>query len=237
MRLIRPIVATAFVAFLFTSVACSDHSSGGSTVSDPAIEAITKFIASHEKANGGDGAIDKTKSNWKTSLPKPPQVSFAAGKTYVWKLETSHGVMQFKLLPDVAPMHCSNFIYLTQLGFFDGLPFHRVIRNFMAQGGCPLGTGMGTPGYGLKPEVSATVRHDHLGVLSTAHSQMPNSDGSQFFIMFAANRGLDGQYAIFGDALDDATKSVIAALDKLGNASDGPPTEPITLKKATIEVR
>ena len=85
-------------------------------------------------------AVDKSKTNWRTTLKKPDVVAFETGRSYFIRMQTNKGSMKIKLMPDVAPMHATNFIYLTKLGFFDGLTFHRVITNFMAQGGDPLGT-------------------------------------------------------------------------------------------------
>ena len=96
-------------------------------------------------------------------------------------------VMKAELYPEIAPNTVNNFISLVQKGYYDGLIFHRVIRGFMIQGGCPNGTGMGGPGYSIRGEFAQNgfanpLKHD-AGVLSMARTMMPNSDGSQFFIM------------------------------------------------------
>ena len=111
-------------------------------------------------------------------------------------------VMKAELYPEVAPNTVNNFISLVKKGYYDGLIFHRVIRGFMIQGGCPQGTGMGGPGYSIKGEFSQNgVKNDlkHTeSVLSMARSMMPNSAGSQFFIMHKDAPHLDGAYAAFG---------------------------------------
>ena len=111
-------------------------------------------------------------------------------------------VMKAELYPEVAPNTVNNFISLVKKGYYDGLIFHRVIRGFMIQGGCPQGTGMGGPGYSIKGEFSQNgVKNDlkHTeGVLSMARSMMPNSAGSQFVIMHKDAPHLDGAYAAFG---------------------------------------
>lgn len=111
-------------------------------------------------------------------------------------------VMKAELYPEVAPNTVNNFISLVKKGYFDGLIFHRVIRGFMIQGGCPQGTGMGGPGYSIKGEFSQNGFKNDLkhteGVLSMARSMMPNSAGSQFFIMHKDAPHLDGAYAAFG---------------------------------------
>ena len=111
-------------------------------------------------------------------------------------------VMEGELYPEIAPQSVYNFIDLANHNFYDGLIFHRVIPGFMIQGGCPDGTGMGGPGYCIKGEffyngVKNELKHKR-GVLSMARSQSPNSAGSQFFIMHADAKHLDGQYAAFG---------------------------------------
>ena len=111
-------------------------------------------------------------------------------------------VMKAELYPEVAPNTVNNFISLVKKGYYDGLIFHRVIRGFMIQGGCPNGNGMGGPGYSIKGEFSQNGFKNDLkhteGVLSMARSMMPNSAGSQFFIMHKDAPHLDGAYAAFG---------------------------------------
>ena len=120
-----------------------------------------------------------------------------------FKITMENGsVMEGELYPEIAPQSVANFIDLAEHNYYDGLIFHRVIPGFMIQGGCPEGTGMGGPGYCIKGEfffngVKNDLRHKR-GVLSMARAQSPNSGGSQFFIMHADSKHLDGQYAAFG---------------------------------------
>lgn len=111
-------------------------------------------------------------------------------------------VIRAELYPEIAPNTVNNFISLAKKGYYDGLIFHRVIKGFMIQGGCPQGTGMGGPGYSIKGEFSQNGFKNDLkhteGVLSMARSMMPNSAGSQFFIMHKDAPHLDGAYAAFG---------------------------------------
>ena len=111
-------------------------------------------------------------------------------------------VMKAELYPEIAPNTVNNFISLVKDGFYDGLIFHRVIRGFMIQGGCPNGTGMGGPGYSIKGEFSQNGFKNDLahtpGVLSMARAMHPDSAGSQFFIMHETSPHLDGSYAAFG---------------------------------------
>lgn len=115
-------------------------------------------------------------------------------------------VIKAELYPDIAPISVNNFISLINKKFYDGLIFHRVIRGFMIQGGDPEGTGMGGPGYSIKGEFAANGVENNLkhteGVLSMARSMMPDSAGSQFFIMHKTSPHLDGSYAAFGKVIE-----------------------------------
>ncbi len=197
-----------------------------SATSDAAIKAIDAQIAAAK--------IDKKAPDWKSKCAKPTVVKFVAGHHYMWHLATNKGTMVFEFKPDVAPMHVTSFIYLTRMGFFDGLKFHRVIKGFMAQGGDPQGDGRGGPGYQIDGEVSPAVKHDKAGVLSTANAG-PNTDGSQFFIMFKGYPSLDMKYSIFGDLVEGL--DALNALQQAGNPGDGPPVEPLFITKATVEVK
>ena len=146
-------------------------------------------------------------------------------------------VIKAELYPEVAPNTVNNFISLVKKGYYDGLIFHRVIRGFMIQGGCPQGTGMGGPGYSIKGEFSQNgVKNDlkHTeGVLSMARSMMPNSAGSQFFIMHKDAPHLDGAYAAFGKVTEGMN-----IVDKIANErtdySDRPLKEQ-KLKSMTVD--
>lgn len=174
-----------------------------------------------------------TSGNWKTSLPKPPVLSFDAGKTYYWVVETNAGdPIKIKLLPEVAPMHVSSTIYLARLGFYDGLPFHRVIDGFMAQGGDPLGNGTGGPGYQYDGEYDPNVKHDKPGLLSMANAG-PGTDGSQFFITFVPTPHLNGRHSIFGEVTGGM--ETVKELEANGSGS-GQTKKPLSMTKTSIEV-
>ena len=242
-RFPRPRRPLALLTLCALTVACggssgddssgSETSGGGSssagsyedsTNPDP-VGQLRRFIA--------DNKIDIPGGNSsRTKLPKPPNVAFDPDKTYTWVLETNKGVIDVRLMPDVAPMHVSSTIFLTEAGFYDGLRFHRVIKGFMAQGGCPLGLGNGNPGYRFEGEFSSEVRHTKKGLLSMANSG-PNTDGSQFFLTFAPTPHLDGLHTIFGEVVDGF--DVLDALEACGGAS-GRTSENLAIDKATIRV-
>jgi peptidyl-prolyl cis-trans isomerase B (cyclophilin B) len=116
-------------------------------------------------------------------------------------IKTNKGDIRIELFDDKAPNTCANFQKLTGQGFYDGLKFHRVIPNFMIQGGCPHGTGTGGPGYQFEDEFHPELRHDGPGVLSMANSG-PNTNGSQFFITHGACPHLDDKHSVFGKVLE-----------------------------------
>ena len=146
-------------------------------------------------------------------------------------------VITAELYPDVAPVSVNNFISLIKKGFYDGLIFHRVIRGFMIQGGCPDGTGMGGPGYSIKGEFAANGFQNDLkhepGVLSMARTMMPNSAGSQFFIMHEAAPHLDGAYAAFGKVTEGM--DVVNAIAAVPTNYNDRPLETQRMKKVTVE--
>jgi peptidyl-prolyl cis-trans isomerase B (cyclophilin B) len=113
---------------------------------------------------------------------------------------TSRGPVRLELFPEKAPLTVANFVNLAKRGFYDGLKFHRVIPDFMVQGGCPQGSGTGGPGYKFEDETTNGVRHER-GVLSMANAG-PNTNGSQFFITHVATSWLDGKHTVFGKVLD-----------------------------------
>ena len=146
-------------------------------------------------------------------------------------------VMKAELYPEVAPNTVNNFISLVKKGFYDGLIFHRVIRGFMIQGGCPQGTGMGGPGYSIKGEFSQNGFKNDLkhteGVLSMARSMMPNSAGSQFFIMHKDAPHLDGAYAAFGKVTEGM--DVVNKIAEVATDYSDKPLEPQVMKTVTVE--
>ena len=144
-----------------------------------------------------------------------------------------------ELYPDIAPQSVRNFISLANSGFYNGLIFHRVIPDFMIQGGCPQGTGMGGPGYCIKGEfaingVPNDLRHSR-GVLSMARAQAPNSAGSQFFIMHADGYFLDGQYAAFGAVMDGM--DTVDAIASVATDRNDKPKVPQVIKSITVDTQ
>ena len=126
-------------------------------------------------------------------------------------ITTSKGDIRLSLFAEKTPLTVANFVNLARRSFFDGLNFHRVIGDFMIQGGCPLGTGTGNPGYRFEDEFDATLRHDQPGRLSMANSG-PGTNGSQFFITHVATPHLDDKHSIFGEVVDANDQDVVKAV-------------------------
>jgi peptidyl-prolyl cis-trans isomerase B (cyclophilin B) len=126
-------------------------------------------------------------------------------------IETSKGPIRLRLFDGAAPVTVANFANLAQRGYYDGLNFHRVIPDFMIQGGCPHGTGTGGPGYRFEDECSPTAKHDAPGKLSMANAG-PGTNGSQFFITHVGTPWLDGKHTVFGEVLDQADQDVVNAI-------------------------
>ena len=145
-------------------------------------------------------------------------------------------VIKLELYPEIAPKTVENFEKLVKDGFYNGLTFHRVIKGFMIQGGCPKGNGMGGPGWTIRGEFAANGHKNDLkhtkGVLSMARTMDPNSAGSQFFIMHEAAPHLDGQYAAFGKVV-----SGLDVVDEIANVRTGwadKPSQPVVMEKVEI---
>ena len=170
--------------------------------------------------------------------PSPAELQAAAkaldldGFDYEITLDTTLGPIRLKLDPKVAPGHVRNMVALAESGYYDGGCFHRIIKGFMIQGGCPEGTGTGGPGYKIPAEFNATPHE--AGVLSMARTNDPNSAGSQFFICLERVPHLDRQYTAFGRTADDASLQVVKSIGSVRTAASDRPVEPVIIKKATV---
>ena len=156
---------------------------------------------------------------------KPPQLTLDSGKKYKAIMETDLGKMVIDLFSDKVPKTVNNFVFLAREGFYDGIIFHRVIADFMAQAGDPTGKGSGGPGYKFQDEFDPSLKHDKKGILSMANAG-PNTNGSQFFITHRATPHLDGKHTVFG--------LVIEGLDVLMSI---PPRDPSRLQDPAVKIQ
>lgn len=168
-------------------------------------------------------------------------------KEMIAVFETNKGTFKIKLYNDKAPKTVENFVGLatgtkewtdpktgkaSKKPFYDGLSFHRVIPNFMIQGGCPLGTGTGGPGYKFEDEFHPELKHNKPGLLSMANAG-PNTNGSQFFVTVAATPWLDNRHTVFGEVIEGM--DVVYDISKARTGSMDKPVEPIVINKLTIQ--
>ena len=134
---------------------------------------------------------------WKS----PPAMQIDPKKKYKARMETDNGTMVIELFADKTPRTVNNFVFLAREGYYDGVIFHRVINDFMVQGGDPTGTGRGGPGYKFEDEFDASLKHDKQGVLSMANAG-PGTNGSQFFITHGPTPHLNNKHSVFGQVVE-----------------------------------
>lgn len=153
-------------------------------------------------------------------------------------IETSKGTINLRLFADQTPVTVGNFVNLARRGYYDGLKFHRVIPDFMIQGGCPFGDGRGGPGYKFQDEFVAALRHSKPGILSMANAG-PQTNGSQFFITHVPTPWLDGKHTVFGEVVSDADQKVVNLIvqgDKIISVKiEGDATELMEKIKPVVE--
>lgn len=156
----------------------------------------------------------------------PPEMMIDTDNSYEAIIETNRGTMRLELFDDQAPVTVNNFVFLANEGFYDGTVFHRVISDFMAQGGDPTGTGSGGPGYRFEDEIDPTLTFNRRGLLAMANSG-PATNGSQFFITFQDTSWLDGNHTIFGELIegDDVLGSI-----NITDGTNNPPDEIIRVE-------
>lgn len=158
------------------------------------------------------------KQQWK----QPPAMQIDTETTYLVELETKKGTIQLELYPEHAPFTVNNFVFLAEAGFYDNVTFHRVISNFMIQGGDPTGSGRGGPGYRFSDETRNNPLIHERGVISMANAG-PNTNGSQFFITHAPQPHLNGRHTVFG--------KVIVGMGVVDNIAQGDRIQKVTVSK------
>ena len=156
----------------------------------------------------------------------PPKGNLDTSKTYKAKINTEKGEIIIHLYSDQTPFTCENFINLAKNGYYNGTTFHRVIPEFMLQGGDPSGTGSGGPGYQFDDEFVSSLKHDSEGILSMANAG-PGTNGSQFFITLAPTPHLDGAHTVFGKVLDKKSMEVVLSIRERDPMSDPNPGDVI----------
>jgi peptidyl-prolyl cis-trans isomerase B (cyclophilin B) len=144
---------------------------------------------------------------WKT----PPAMTIDPKKKYYAVMDTDRGTIELQLFPEHAPKTVNNFVFLAREGFYDGVSFHRVINDFVIQGGDPTGTGMGGPGYQFEDETRNNPLKHEAGVISMANAGA-NTNGSQFFITHSPQAHLNGKHTVFGKVVDQQSMNVVNSI-------------------------
>ena len=194
------ILSAAVVVLLLAGLVLmlvSNRSGGASTAAAPTAAPFAAEPTS-AAAPAAATAAPAAPAGAKKSYSAAPPMTIDPQKSYTATITTPRGDIVVKLRPDLAPQTVNSFVFLSKEGFYNGLTWHRVLPNFMAQGGDPTGTGTGGPGYTVPDEFTDKVLFDKPGILAMAHSSLPNSNGSQFFITTAAATYLNKQYTVFG---------------------------------------
>ncbi len=168
-----------------------------------------------------------------TRFQAPAQV-VEAGKEYRAAITTNKGTMVLDLFADKTPVTVNNFVFLARNGYYDGVVFHRVLEDFMAQTGDPTGTGTGGPGYQFGDEFDASLRHTEKGVLSMANAG-PGTNGSQFFITFIPTPWLDGRHSVFGKVVEGV--EVLDSIQRIDPGRRMPGVQPDVMESVEIYVR
>ncbi len=162
------------------------------------------------------------------TYPSAPAMTIDPSKSYFATIKTAKGDIRIQLFPDIAPQTVNSFVFLARDGYFDGVTFHRVIADFVAQTGDPIGDGTGDPGYTIPDEFSD--RPFDTGVVGMANTGEANSNGSQFFITYSRQASLDGKYTVFGEVVEgmDVVKALTLRTPKPAGQPQPPPGDAIT---------
>lgn len=195
---------------------------------DTAVAKIQEYIERNAQAK----RPDKSAPAWRTALPMRPKVAFESARAYIWILETEFGPVQVRLLAGAAPEHAANAIYLSLLGFYDGLSIHTIVPGKALESGDPADDGKGSPGYAFSPEATA-AKHDRRGIVS-ALSQGPSTDDSKFRIMFGPDPSIDPRSTVFGEVENGF--DALQRIEALGTP-DGRPKRHVAIRRATIAIR
>jgi peptidyl-prolyl cis-trans isomerase B (cyclophilin B) len=179
------------------------------------------------------GRVPAAADKEKPMFEKQPKMQIDRSKDYAAIMKTSCGTIELELYADQTPVTVNSFVFLAREGFFDGLTFHRIIPDFVLQGGDPEGTGSGGPGYQFEDEIVKSLKFDRPGLLAMANSG-PDTNGSQFFITTGEPKHLNGKHTIFGEVTEGM--KVVKEIEKRGTSA-GSPTETVYIEKVTIRER
>lgn len=226
-----PAIVSAIVVvgiFIVLGIVLSSNRPG--TAQTGAVATPDAFATAPAQSTAAALPTSVAESGRKTYSALPP-MTIDVQKTYTATITTPRGDIVIKLRPDLAPQTVNSFVFLAKEGFYNGLTWHRVLPNFMAQGGDPTGTGSGGPGYSVPDEFTDKVLFDRPGLVAMAHSALPNSNGSQFFITTGPAPHLNNQYTIFGEVIQG--QEIVSGIP-LRNPDQNPTTSGEQIVKITI---
>lgn len=214
----------------------------GSTIDRerPASDAVVAELQHKIAAARAQGRLDTTKEGWRSGgvplrLPTKPAAAFDPATTYLWVLRTDHGTLRVKLWPAKAPRHVANAMYLSLLGFYDGTVLYKIAPGKVVEGGCPVGDGLGSPGFTLEPEPGAEGENAHARRGLVASTGVGGTtDDSKFRILLAPDPTLDAASTVFGEVVDG--EDVLKRLEAVG-ADDGRPRARVVVERADVELR
>lgn len=214
MRVVAAVGAVIIVALLGWQVLASRNETTTTASTGPGCDPANLMAADRALAETAPAG----RNNFFTSYP---DMVIQDGQSYEALIQTAKGDICLKLFTQESPLAANNFVFLANQGFYDGVTFHRVLENFMAQGGDPTGTGTGGPGYTFVNETGSGLQFDRAGLLAMANAG-PDTNGSQFFITFGPQPSLNGGYTIFGELIDG--EEILAAITRRDpNAANPPP--------------
>ena len=234
MNRMHMILATAFVSMLMPSLGCDDKPYDGSAAADYEVSEETLALAAKAaQDNAQEKQREVAREAGTRQWDNPPAMEIDAGKDYTATFKTNHGEITVDLFEKYAPKTVNNFVFLAGKDFYDGVIFHRIIDNFMIQGGDPTGTGRGGPGYQFEDETANNPNKHEKYTLSMANAG-PNTNGSQFFITDTATPHLDGKHTVFGKVTDG--QDVVEEISQVRTAAANRPVEDVVIEDIVIMV-
>ncbi len=224
------ILISALATALFL-IACSLPTASAPTSAPTSAPVVQPTARPSGAGNASSSSQGQTGSGSSKKYAAPPQMSIDPSAGYTAKIKTNKGNIVIELFPASAPKTVNNFVFLANEGFYNGIIFHRVIPNFMIQGGDPTGTGTSGPGYKFEDEIDAKLGFEKPGILAMANSG-PNTNGSQFFITTASTPHLNGNHTIFGKVLEG--QDIADTISTVPAGRGNKPNQPVVIQGIEI---
>lgn len=227
----KPMILISALATALFLIACSLPTAPVPTSAPTSAPVAQPTARPSGAGNASSSSQGQTGSGSSKKYAAPPQMSIDQSAGYTAKIKTNKGNIVIELFPASAPKTVNNFVFLASEGFYNGIIFHRVIPNFMIQGGDPTGTGTSGPGYKFEDEIDAKLGFEKPGILAMANSG-PNTNGSQFFITTASTPHLNGNHTIFGKVLEGQDVADIISTVPAGPGNR--PNQPVVIQGIEI---